>query len=111
MMKFLAQANVSPNTPLTGANVSPQNITLTNPLGTSSFLAVLTNIINFLFTYIAIPLCTIMVLVGAFQLMTSSGEPEKISRGRKTILYAAIGFGVVLLAGGVTNIIKSIISP
>lgn len=93
-----------------------QAITLCDPLGgsgcapgTETFATVATNIANFLFVDIAIPLSVIMVLVGAFQMMTSAGEPEKISQAKKTITYAAIGFGIALVAGGITTLLKSIL--
>jgi hypothetical protein len=49
-----------------------------------------------------------MVLWGGFKMMTSSGDPEKFSSGKKTLLYAAVGFVVVLLANSVVSIIGSI---
>lgn len=83
-------------------------ITLQNPLGANcdNLSCPVTAVINFLFT-IAIPLCGIFVLVGGFQMMTAAGNPEKFSTGRKTILYAVIGFVVVLLAGSVAALIQS----
>lgn len=93
------------------ANAQSQQISLTDPLGgNETFTSVATAVAGFLFWDIALPLCTIMVLVGAFQLITSAGDPEKVSRGRKTIMYAAIGLVIALIAGGVTNIIQSFIS-
>jgi hypothetical protein len=50
-----------------------------------------------------------MVLVGGFQLMMAGGDTEKVTRGRKTILYAAVGFAVVLLAKSVALIIQNIL--
>src|SRR5271154_939456 len=66
---------------------------LTNPLcpsgsqncSNSSFVGVMQSIFSFLFTDVAVPLCAIMVLVGAFQMMTAGGDPEKFSNGRKTL--------------------------
>lgn len=94
-----------------------QAITLCDPLGgngcapgTETFATVATNVANFLFVDIAIPLSVIMVLVGAFQMMTSAGEPEKISQAKKTMTYAAIGFGIALVAGGITTLLKSILT-
>ncbi len=85
------------------------NITLTNPLGSkcNDLTCPLTAVTNFLFT-IAIPICGIMILVGGFQMMTAAGSPEKFSTGKKTILYAVIGFVVVLLAGSVAALIQSV---
>ena len=65
-------------------------------------------IINFFYT-IAIPICGIMILVGGFQMMTAAGSPEKFSNGKKTILYAVIGFIVVLLAGSVAALIQNVL--
>lgn len=90
------------------ANSGP--ITLQNPLtGCNDLSCPVTAVINFLFT-IAIPLCGIMVLVGGFQMMTAAGNPEKFGTGKKTILYAVIGFVVILLAGSVAALIQSIFS-
>jgi hypothetical protein len=83
--------------------------TLVDPLGGKSFSDVVANVTSFLLTDIAIPLSVIMVLVGAFQFMTSAGDPEKISQARKTILYAAVGLGLALIAKGITSIIQSVI--
>ena len=83
---------------------------LTNPLGSSASLTTVMNqIIGFLFTDVAIPLCTIMVLVGAFQMMTAAGDPEKFSRGKNTLVYAAIGFAVAIVASGLAALVKSIL--
>lgn len=81
---------------------------LTNPLGSSctSLTCPASRVVNLLFT-IAIPLCAIMVLVGGFQMMMSAGNPEKFSKGKKTLVYAAIGFAVVLIAGSVATLIQN----
>jgi hypothetical protein len=91
------------------AQGSSGNLTLQNPLGSgcTTLSCPLTAITNFLFT-ISIPICGIMILVGGFQMMTAGGNPEKFSSGRKTILYAVIGFVVVLLAGSVAALIQSL---
>ena len=83
-------------------------ITLPDPLG-KSFIAVATAIGNAL-TTIAIPIVAIMVIWGGFQIMTAGGSEEKISSGRKTILYAAIGFAVVLLASQIVPLINEILA-
>lgn len=85
--------------------------TLTNPLGSgATFTTVMTAVAGFLFWDVASPLATIMILVGAFQLITSAGDPEKISKGKKTIVYAAVGLVIALLAGGAADIIRSFLS-
>lgn len=89
--------------------LSNSTIALNDPLGGESFTTVANNVVFFISTTIALPLTAIMVLVGAFQITTSAGDPEKFSTGRKTILYAAIGFVIAIIATGVTSIIKSLL--
>jgi hypothetical protein len=92
------------------AQGSSGNITLTNPLsGCSDLTCPATAVANFLFT-IAIPICGIVILIGGFQMMTAAGDPEKFSKGKKTLLYAVIGFFVILIAGSVATLIKNTFS-
>ncbi len=84
-------------------------ITLPNPLGCNDLQCVTGNIIKAL-QAISIPIVTIMVIWGAFQILTAGGDEEKLRTGRKTITYAAIGFGLVLLASGFSLIIQDLFS-
>ena len=113
---FFVWLNVAFAQITTNGGGSPTSITLCNPLGgsgcngTTSFSTVASNVLYFIYADIALPLSVLMALVGGFQLMTSAGDPEKVSRGRKTLLYAAIGLVVVIVAGGVQYLIQSIIN-
>jgi Type IV secretion system pilin len=91
-------------------SASAQNsVTLPNPLGNVTTLQdIATSFTNFLIA-IAIPLTAIMALVGGFQMITAGGDPEKFASGRKTLMYAAIGFAVVVLAGGIVAIVKNLL--
>ena len=113
----IAWAGAAPATFLAWLNVAMAqstgggtNITLPNPLGGQTFLQVANNVIAFIYYDIAIPLCVVMALIGAFQLMTSAGDPEKASQGRKTLIYTAIGFAVVLIAGGLATLLQNILN-
>lgn len=66
------------------------------------------NIVNFLIPF-AGSILVVIILVGAFQIMTSSGNPENIKKGRSTIVWALIGFAVILLAGGLGSIVAGIL--
>lgn len=57
---------------------------------------------------LATPIVAVMVIIGGYQILTAGGEPEKFSRGRKTILYAAVGFAIILMAKGVVFIIQDV---
>src|SRR3989338_2903154 len=82
-------------------------ITLLNPLGTDSFGCLVQKILAALFT-LSIPICSIMVMVGGYFIMSAAGDEEKLKKGRNTIAYAAIGFAVILIANGVAYIIASL---
>ncbi len=83
---------------------------LCNPLGeTDTVMELIDKIIAALRDYIAPPIVALMVLYGAFQILFAGGEPEKFATGRKTILYAAIGYAIILIASGISLIIKSVL--
>jgi hypothetical protein len=92
-----------------GVGSANNPISLPNPISATSFTQVVANITQVLLE-IAIPLTAIMAIIGGFQMMTAGGDPEKFSKGRKTLMYAAIGFAVVLLAGGLVAIIKNLLT-
>ena len=69
----------------------------------------LNTIINVLTYYIAAPVATLMVIIGAFQMLSAGGDPEKFSTGKKTITYALIGFGVLLIADVIIAIIQELL--
>jgi hypothetical protein len=58
---------------------------------------------------IVAPIATIMVIYGGFQMITAAGDPERFGKGRKTLLYAAIGVAVTLIASQVVQIIQVIL--
>ena len=49
-----------------------------------------------------------MALYGGVQIMTSTGDPEKLRRGRNILFYAAVGFVVVVLAKGIPALIQGV---
>lgn len=82
-------------------------VELKNPLGTTSIIQVINNVLNYLI-YISVPILAIMILVGGFQILTSRDNPEKIKSGKTTITYAVIGFVIVLISKGVALILLKI---
>jgi predicted amino acid-binding ACT domain protein len=84
-----------------------RSLNLTNPIG-NDFIGIAKSISTFL-AQLAVPIAAVMVVVGAIQIMTAAGSPEKVSAGKKTILYAAIGLAVLLLADAIIEAIKEIL--
>ena len=83
---------------------------LFNYFGSGSTLdTVLGKIIDY-FIGVSVSVAVIIVIYGAWKMMTASGDPKKFQEGQKTILYAAIGLLVILLARGIIGALYGIIT-
>lgn len=85
-------------------------VALEPKIGAKSIEEVVNNIITGIRDYIAPPIVGIMVLVGAFQMLFAAGDPNKFLLGKKAILYAVVGYAIIIIASGVSAIIKEILS-
>jgi len=81
---------------------------LGNPLKFDSFGQILEAIANFLLV-VGVPIAVLFIIIGAFQLLTSGGNENRISSGKKSIYWAVIGLVILLLARGITVIIENIL--
>ena len=80
---------------------------LTDEWGMICLLNTLYGISDWIFV-VLIALAVLFVIMGAFQMITAAGSPEKVSSGRQYILYAAIGLAVALLARAIPAIVRTI---
>lgn len=64
---------------------------------------------NIIFVGIMI-VVVILVLLGAFNILTAAGDTDKINKGRDYILYAAVGMAIALIAKGVPMIVRFLIT-
>jgi ABC-type spermidine/putrescine transport system permease subunit II len=67
------------------------------------------DIINYVINVVII--CAgIIIVIGGYLMVTSAGNPEQFEKGKKTLLYGAIGFILVFaareLATEILNVIK-----
>ncbi|MDP2629746.1 MAG: pilin [Candidatus Harrisonbacteria bacterium] len=79
-----------------------------DPLGGQTLEELISAITRWL-TSIGSIVVTIMILIGAFQMIFAGGKPEEFKKGQKTILYAVIGLVIILIANGITAIVKSVL--
>ncbi|MDO8663587.1 MAG: pilin [Candidatus Wildermuthbacteria bacterium] len=70
-------------------------------------LSTLNTIIDWIFTVMVI-LAVLFSILGAFNLLTGAGSPEKVTSGRNYILYAAIGLVVALISRAIPGIVKAV---
>ena len=74
------------------------------PQDGASLTQIVQSILNWIFGIIGI-VAVVMVILGGFNLMTSSGDPGKVKKGKDTILYGIIGLVVDLLAFAIVNFV------
>jgi len=85
-----------------------QAVTIDNPLNWDTFEELITAIINGLYT-ISIVLVPIVIVIAGYFFVTSVGEPEKVNTAKKMILYALIGFLIILMSKGIIAFIKQVL--
>jgi hypothetical protein len=59
--------------------------------------------------YILMAFVGIMIIIGAFTIITAGGSPEKVTSGRNYVLYAVIGMVVAFFARAIPAIVKTVI--
>ena len=106
-------------TKIAGATTSNSNvgggagtgITLPNPLGENTTLQSLIDTIFQFLAFRAGPVVvTFFIIIGAYQIVFSGGEAEKVTKGKNTIAYAAVGYAILLLATAIVNIVKRVLT-
>lgn len=79
-----------------------------NPLEYETLGELIDAIIKFIFN-IAVVVVPLMIIIGAFYLITAGGDPKKIGTGKNIIVYTLIGLAIIMLARGLLAMIESII--
>ena len=81
--------------------------TLPNPLGITDLTGIVDKVMSAL-TVLAVPVVLAMVMYGAYKIITSAGDPAKVKDGGNVILWAAVGFGLLLISNGIVSIVQSL---
>ena len=79
-----------------------------NPLKYDTIPEILNAVAGFLYA-LALAVVTVMVLWGGFQILTAGGSPERIDKGKKTLLYAVVGTVFIPIAGGIADLTADIL--
>lgn len=87
---------------------SETKVEIPNPLKVTSVSELIDRIVTYIIE-IATILLPLAILYGAYLFMSAGGDTEKISQGRKTILWTVIGYGLILISKGVTMIVAEIL--
>jgi len=78
--------------------------TLTNPLGNREPHELVGDIIQYILGFVGI-LVLVMFIYGGITWMTSAGAPEKIKKGRDTLIWAVLGLGLIFFSYAILKFI------
>ena len=83
-------------------------VELDNPLNSTSFEAVINDIINFVF-YIGMALVPLGIVVSAFHFFTAAGDVQQVGNAKKILFYTLIGLAILLLSKALGAILPGIL--
>lgn len=76
--------------------------------GNCCLLDTIYTVTNWIFI-IVLAFAIIMIILGAFQIITAGGSPEKVATGRSYIIYATVGFLIAIVSKFIPAIARAII--
>ena len=84
--------------------------TLDNPLGNREPHQLIGDAIQYILGFVGV-LVLVMFIYGGITWMTSAGAPEKIKKGRDTLIWAVLGLGLIFFSYAILRfILKAFIS-
>ena len=86
----------------------PGLVVICNPIQACDFAEFVDGIIGFIFI-IALGLAPLMIIIGAFYILTAGADPKRVETGKNIILYTLIGFTIILLGRALVYVIQNIL--
>ncbi len=80
-----------------------------SPMQATTTAEIIENIAEII-TWVLSSLLLLLIVVGAFFIISSAGDPSRVSKGKQIIIYAIIGFIIIVLARGILEIIYRILA-
>ena len=105
---FLILGNITPEN--TAETISPGVAAVNDSKGTipipegPDLFTVVQNLLNTTFGVVGV-IVVIMIIIGGFYYMASQGEPDRVQKGKNTILYGIIGLIICLSAFAIVNFV------
>jgi hypothetical protein len=92
---------------ITNCSQGQCSFTENSACGMCCLLQTIYNVTDWFFVAL-VALTTALVIYGAFLILTAGDSDEKVGKGRKWILYAALGLLIAFLAKAVPQIVKMV---
>ena len=81
-----------------------------SPVPVVGLEGILASIIGFVTTIMFI-IAPVMYLWAGFQYLTSAGDDKKIKSAKDTLIWTTIGVLIILMAEGITYIVRGLLTP
>lgn len=52
-------------------------------------------------------ICVVVIIVGGIFMTTSAGDPSKVAKGKKAVIYGIVGLAVAILAWAIVKFVLS----
>lgn len=85
-----------------------QKIPFGNPLRSKKLWELASKAGDYL-VYVSIPLSALLILTGAFNVITAAGLPLKLALGKHIIIFTALGLGAVFSLRGIISFLKHLL--
>ncbi len=82
-------------------------VTIPNPIGYNSVGELIHGVVNFI-RNVALMIAPIIFIIAGLMYYFAGGSPEKVKKATDLIKYAIIGLVIILIANGITAVIKDI---
>ncbi|MGC8651168.1 MAG: pilin [Minisyncoccia bacterium] len=82
------------------------SLNIPNPLGETSDIYTLIDLITKFLIGLAIVITPLIIVYAGFLYITAAGNEEKVKTAQKVLIWALIGFALVLIARGIPALIK-----
>ena len=86
------------------SGAAAQGVSGIQPVPAPDLFEVIKGLLSTTFGVVGI-IAVVMIIIGGFHYMTSQGSPEKVQKGKNTILYGIIGLIICLSAFAIVNFI------
>jgi hypothetical protein len=118
----IASNSLAQTGPITGCTVSTDaqtQVSICSGLGDCTFavhpncavcclVSAILTLTNWVFWFVMV-ISSLMVIFGAFTIVTAGGDPGKVGSGRNYILYAMVGFAVGLFSQAIPSIVQTLL--
>lgn len=105
---LLVSSEISSAGTVASSSTKSVSLEFKNPLNAKDFGELISAITGWIF-WLSIPIAVMIIIYAGILILASGGDPNKVTKGRKTLLWAVVGLAVIFIGEGFVALIRSII--